>query len=148
MSIIDAKLEMCDNIALGTTAGANALIGDVIDLGARRNFYDAAVTGDIGEAGDMWLNVKVSTLLASSGSATCTVALYHHTTAAVASGAIVSGMTATTGASSAAGTTLIRAKLPAGTINRYIGICSDIDTAALTAGSVDAWISMDGETPK
>ena len=61
MSVIDAKLEMCDNTAIGTSIAAAALKGDVLDLGARRDFYDTAVTGDIGEGGDMYLNVKVST---------------------------------------------------------------------------------------
>ena len=146
MSIKDFKLEMCNDEALGTSQAGATLIGDYIDLGAMKDAWGSAITPDIGEAGELWLNVKVSTAITSSGSPAVTVALYHHTAAAVASGAVL--MTHTAVGETVAGVTLIRAKLPAGTINRYLGICPAIVTADLTAGSVDAWISMDGETPK
>jgi hypothetical protein len=144
---MDSKLLMCDGTSIAGSAGAVTLIGSVIDLGAGRNFYDTAQTQNPGEAGNVWLNVKVSTAI-TGASSTTTIALYHHTTASVASGAALISKAGVTPTLGVAGYTVIRQKLPAGTINRYLGICKDIDTAAVSAGAIDAWLSIDGETPK
>ena len=146
MSIKDAVLSMCDGTALGTSIASAALKGDYIDLGAQRDFYDGAKTPDIGEGGNLWWNCYLTTSVASSASPVITIALYHHTTASVASGAAL-----ITGASVlevAAGKMIARTKLPAGTINRYLGTVVTIASAAITAGAIDSWISMDSETPK
>lgn len=150
MSIKDARLSMCEGTAIGTSVAASVVLkGNYIDLGAQRDFYDGARTPNIGEAGNLWLNVKVTTAVTSSGSSAAVgIFLYHHTTASIASGAALISATGLAKGTMVAGYTVIRQKLPAGTINRYLGICTTIDSSALTAGAIDAWISVDGETPK
>lgn len=145
MSIRDARLMMCNGTSAIQNVGGPTLIGDYIDLGAQRDFYDSAKTPDIGEGGNLWLTVKVTTTLVGASSVV-TFALYHHTAAAVASGAAL--ITSADVGEATAGTTVIRQKLPAGTINRYLGICLTVASANQTAGVVDAWISVDSETPK
>jgi len=147
MSIIDNALRMCDDTALGTSIAAAALKGSYIDLGAMRDYYDNALTPDVNEGGNLWWNVKVSTAITTAGSPVVTIALYDHTAAGVASGsALVTADTIT--AAQSAGYTVIRTKIPAGTVNRYVGTVVTIASAALTAGSIDSWISLDSETPK
>lgn len=146
MSIRDARLLMCDGTAVTGSPAAAALKGDYIDFGAQRDYYDTAETPDVGEGGNLWWTAKVTTAIAGASSVV-TVALYSHTTAAVASGSALLTATATAGAT-ANGTTLIRAKLPAGTINRYVGTVVTIASAAVSAGAIDSWISIDSETPK
>ena len=146
MSIKDAVLSMCDGTALGTSIAGAALKGDYIDLGAQRDFYDGAKTPDIGEGGNLWWNCYLTTSVVSSASPVITIALYHHTTASVASGAAL--ITGATVLEEAAGKMIARTKLPAGTINRYLGTVVTIASAAITAGAIDSWISMDSETPK
>lgn len=145
MSIRDARQMMCNGTSAIQNIGGPTLIGDYIDLGAQRDFYDTAKTPDIGEGGNLWLTVKCTTTFVGA-STVATVALYHHTAAAVASGAAL--ITSADVGECTAGTTILRQKLPAGTINRYLGICLTIASTNQTAGAIDAWISVDAETPK
>ena len=146
MSIKDARLSMCDGTSIVGSSAAAALYGDYIDFGAQRDFYDTALTPNPGEGGNLWWNCKVTTAIAGAGSKV-TVALYHHTAAGVASGAALATGTVTS-AATAAGTVLARVKIPAGTINRYVGTVVTIASAAISAGAIDSWISVDSETPK
>jgi len=134
-------------LSLGSPAASPVIIGDYIDLEAHTDSWGTSRTPDIGEAGDLWINCKVTTLFASSGSPVITIALYHHTTASVASGAALASVTSVS-KTAAAGTTLLRQKIPAGTTNRYLAMCATIASAAVTGGKIDAWIGDTGETPK
>ena len=146
MSIKDAVLSMCDGTALGTSIAGAALKGDYIDFGAQRDFYDTAKTPDVGEGGNLWWNCKLTTAIAGASSVV-TVALYHYTTASVASGAALITAANTAGATTV-GTTIARVKIPVGTIERYVGTVVTIASAAISTGAIDSWISMDSETPK
>ena len=143
--IKDALGNFGNSISAIQNVGGPTLIGDYIDLEAHLNSWGASRTPDIGEAGDLWVNVKVTTTLVGASS-TAVFALYHHTAAGVASGAAL--VTSADVGESAAGTTVLRHKIPAGTCNRYLGICLTVGTQNQTAGAIDAWIGDTGETPK
>ena len=53
MSIKDARLNFGDSISAIQNIGGPKLIGDYVDLGAQRDFYDTARTPNIGEAGNL-----------------------------------------------------------------------------------------------
>lgn len=138
--ILDELLEFCDATALNTGGAASYLLGDVVDLGAGRS------GGDIGVGEDLWLVIQVSTTATSGGAATgqfhlCSdaqaaiavdgSATYHLSTAAIAVATLVAGYT------------VLMARLPAGTYERYLGIVQTTAVAAFTAGAINAFLTKD-----
>lgn len=142
MAILDKKLEMLDATSCVYNATSALEIGDVLDLGLGKDAWDQSITPDIGEAGDLWVNVRVATAFGTG--TTATLDLYTHTTATVESGTKL--ITASIAASSAAGKSIIRQKVPAGTISRYLGFYLTVGASAVTAGALDGWIGLDSES--
>lgn len=135
--LMDERNEFCDATALNTGGAASYLIGDVIDLGlAGRN---------IGNGNDVLeLVIKVDTLPTSGGSATAAFHLVSDAQAAIAvdgSATYHFSSKAFTIAEMAAGTVLVKIKLPSGNYERYLGILQTTAVAAFTAGKVDAFLT-------
>jgi len=136
--ILDERGEFCDATALNTGGAASYLIGDVIDLGA--------TSRDIGTGEDLYVVIQVDTTATSGGSATGQfhlasdaqaaiavdgTATYHLSTAAIAVATLVAGYT------------VLVARLPSGTYERYLGILQTTAVAAFTAGKVNAFLTKD-----
>lgn len=136
--ILDERLEFCDATALNTGGAASYLVGDVIDLGA--------ASRDIGTGEDLYVVIQVDTTATSGGSATGAFhlasdaqaaiavdgsATYHLSTAAIAVASLV------------AGTTVLAARLPSGTYERYLGVLQTTAVAAFTAGKINAFLTKD-----
>jgi site-specific recombinase len=136
--IMDKRSEFADNVAIGGATGRR-LIGDVIDLGQDR---------DIGAAANMYLVVQVSVTATSGTSSTAQVELVSDAQAAIAvdgsaSVHVASGVIAHT--AMIAGTTLFQTIIPlegATAYERYLGLIINVGTAAFTAGSVNAFLTM------
>ena len=147
MSIIDSKLLFgIEKTLASISASSNSYIGDTINFGAGRDFYDTALTPDVGEGGNLWLTVYCDGEdFASAGSPVVTIDL--HASAASSMGSPSTLLTFVTDKTPNDGDVIGRAKLPAGTIKQYVGL-NVATTNALTGGKISAWISMDSETPK
>lgn len=145
MAILDSKLVFAQADTLsGISASSNANIGDIIDLGIGRDWYDTALTPNIGEGGNLWLNVKCDGEdFASAGSPVVTIDL--HASAAEAMTSPTTLLTVVTDKTPNDGDNIYRAKVPAGTVKRYLAL-NVATTNALTAGKISAWISMDSAT--
>jgi hypothetical protein len=136
--IMDKRSEFADNVAIGAATGRR-LIGNVIDLGQAR---------DIGASANMYLVVQISVTATSAGSATAQVELVSDAQAAIAvdgsaSVHVASGLIPV--ASMVAGTTLFQTIIPlegATEYERYLGVIINAGTAAFTAGSVNAFLTM------
>ena len=136
--ILDKRGEFCDATALNTGGAASYLVGDVIDLGA--------APGDLGPGEDLYVVIQVDTTATSGGAATGQfhlasdaqaaiavdgTATYHLSTAAIAVATLVAGYT------------VMAAKLPYGTYERYLGILQTTAAAAFTAGKINAFLTRD-----
>lgn len=136
--IFDERTEFADATALSTSGTGRALIGDVIDLGA--------APADLGVGEDLYVVIQIDTAPTSGGSATVAFEVASDAQAAIATDASATvhlSTTATAIASLTAGTTVLAAKLPSGTYERYLGILQNVATAALTAGKVNAFLTHD-----
>lgn len=136
--LLDKRNEFCDATALNTGGAASYLIGNVIDLGlAGRNIGNGEKV--------LELEINVDTLPTSTNS-TATAAFhlvsdaqeaiavdgsatYHFSTKAFA----ISEM--------AAGTRLVKIKLPSGNYERYLGILQTTAVQAFTGGKVNAFLT-------
>jgi hypothetical protein len=141
---LDERLEFADATALNTSGTDTDLIGDVIDLGVAR---------DIGQGQPLYFVVQVTTLPTSGGSATVQFSLASDAAAAIATNGtqtihflsnafaiadLVAGWQAVwplpSGDNDAAFTT---------GYERYLGFQTVTGTAALTAGAVNAFLTLD-----
>jgi hypothetical protein len=145
--ILDDRLEFADATALNTGAAGTYNIGDVIDTHGPTIGHGSGmnITRDLGADGELYLVIRVATAATSGGSATgqfrlvsddtatpsTTTATVHATSAAIA----VASMTA--------GSTVLVARLPSGSYERYVGIQQITAVAAFTAGAVDAFLVND-----
>ena len=111
-----------------------------VDLGIGTDEFGEAQGAEYGERGTLWLNVRVRDAFTTSASGTLAVALQDSAddSSFAAAGNISKAATAV--ASLTAGTYLIRQPLPTG-LRRYLKLVYTIGTGAMTAGSLDAWIS-------
>lgn len=135
--IMDERTEFADALALSTSGTGRALIGDVIDLEVAR---------DIGQGHPLFLVIEVTTAVTSAGAATVTFELSSDAAAAIATDG-----TATLHIASAA---IGKATLVAGykiilpipyedpAYERYLGVLQNVGTAALTAGAVNAFLTI------
>lgn len=136
--IMDERLEFADATALDTSGTNVDLIGDVIDLGS--------TASDIGNGQPLYCVIQTSAAVTSGGSATVVFSLASDAAAAIA----VDG-TATTHFSTAAiavasltaNTQVAMFALPVDNYERFLGILTTTGTAALTAGSIDAFLTHD-----
>lgn len=136
--ILDERAEFCDATSLNTGAAASYLIGDVMDLGS--------TSRDIGTGEDLYVVIRVDTTATSGGSATGAFHLASDAQAAIAvdgSATYHLSTAAIAVASLTAGTTVLAARLPSGTYERYLGILQTTAVAAFTAGKVNAFLTKD-----
>lgn len=143
--ILDERLEFCDATSVAGSAGT-ALIGDVIDLGG--------TSQDIGLGEPMYLVIQTDTEIITGGSAgTIQFKLSSDAQAAIATDGTATDhlisaslVTDDAGANSDAlnaGGTILAARLPSGTYERYIGILAIIGTTTVTAGKINAFLTHD-----
>lgn len=146
--ILDELLEFCDATALNTGAAASYLVGDVIDIGGGTRIPSQTLQG-IGAYGTapVYLVIQVDTTVTSGGSATVQfhlasdaqaaiavdgTATYHFSTAAIPVATLVAGYLVA----------LVALPLTR-TYERYIGILQTTAVAALTAGKINAFFTLD-----
>ena len=132
--ILDERLEFADATALGTSGTGLQLVGDVIDLG----------TDGINEVEDMEFYVQVDTAITSAGAATVAFSLASDAQAAIATDGsatvhyVTSAIAKTT---LVAGYQVCKIKLPKGQYERYLGLLTNVGTAALTTGKVNSGLT-------
>jgi hypothetical protein len=147
--ILDKRLEFAKSIALNTGAPGTFNIGDVVDTQGPTIGHNAGqnVTRDLGATDDpLWLVIRAATAFASGGAGTAQFALVSD----VANPPSIGGTTvqhfltpAFSLAQGAANAVLAVVAIPSGSYKRYIGIQQITGTAALTGGSVDAFLVSD-----
>ncbi len=137
--LMDARTLFAEEVAIGGSTGRR-LVGDVIDLSNAR---------DIGVS-DIWIVIICTTDLTSGGSATVTFEVASDAQAAIATdgSATVHLATADTDyATIDAGERILVSRLPVEATGkpyeRYLGILANVSTAALTAGKISAFLTMD-----
>lgn len=141
--ILDKRNEFCDAVALNTGAAGTYVIGDQIDIGTGR---------DLGGDMALYLVIAAAVGIAAGSAGTVTFQLVSADNAALTSNPVVHAQSAAfvtgTGTGTGtlkAGTTLFAIALPleADAYKRYVGIRQVTGTAAITAGSVDAFLTED-----
>ena len=135
--ILDEFNEFADATALDTSGTDTDLIGDVIDLGA--------TTPDLGNGQPVYLVIQVDTAVTSGGSATVQFHLASDAAAAIATDGSASyhySSSAIGKATLIAGYEIIT-PVPLGPYERYLGILTTTGTAALTAGKINAFLTLD-----
>lgn len=142
MAAIDKKYEFMDATSIIQNAAAS-VTSDISDLGTGYTAFDVAETPDIGEGGDLWLNVRVATAMTPATTG-LVLTLYTHTSPSIALGTALAAKTISS--AQAAGVSLWRQKIPAGTISRYLGMTALCNATTCTAGAIDAWIGLDSES--
>jgi len=136
--ILDERGEFADNTALNTGGVASYLVGDVIDLGA--------APGALGPGDDLYAVIRVSFTATGAGNTTGAFHLCSDAQAAIADDGSATYHLSTAAiavATLAAGYTVLCAKLPYGTYERYLGILQTTGGAAFTAGKIDAFLTSD-----
>lgn len=159
MAILDKKLEFCDAMSIAGAVGATKASTNTINLGSGYNCWGDAIGNNIGEGGDLWLNVRLPTAVApvsvgmlisliTGDTAAETVTFWNAATVAFWSFMVADPKSKT-------GKTLIRYKIPPGYDNGLgvytpLGAFLNLNFTNLgtvcTAGNVDAWIGLDSES--
>jgi len=126
-----------DNQETFSLAQAVTALGDT----ASTNIYDTGSAADIGPGTAIFIFVKTQAAFASAGAATLQVVLQD---AALEAGPFadvqtISGTVALAGLT--ANTKQVRARLPIG-LRRYLRLSYRVGTAAMTAGSVTAFMGL------
>lgn len=144
MAIMDNKLVLADALSIVQNAAANK-DSTVLDLGAGVDPWGSTVQRG-NEGGDLWLNVRAQTAIvtASSSGGTVTIDLKTDTVSGFSSATDLMTVVITP-SSMSDGDVLIRAKVPTG-VERYLKLNFAAVTKNTTAGKVDAWLGLDGET--
>lgn len=136
--IHDERTEFADATALATAGTGRQLVGDVIDLGA--------TSQDIGTGEPLYLVIQAAANFTSGGAATVAFELASDAQAAIATDGSATVRFATSAipvATLVAGYLVAAVQLPAGNYERYLGILANVGTAALTAGSINAFLTHD-----
>lgn len=145
--IMDERLEFADAASVAAAAGT-ALIGDVIDLGA--------VARDMGSGQPLYLVITTDTEIITGGSAgTIAFQLASDAQAAIATdgsasvhidtGTFVTDDAAANSAQLNAGGVIFCGPLPlqGRVYERYLGILAVIATTTVTAGKINAFLTLD-----
>lgn len=137
-AIMDSTVEFCDATALNTGAAGTYLVGNVVDLVKVR---------DIGNGRPMYLVINVDTAVTSGGAATVQFILasdaqaaiavdgsatQHYLTAAIPKATLVAGYQL-----------VIPVPLEKPAYEEFLGILQVTGTAALTAGKINAYLTLD-----
>ena len=153
MSILDAKLLFDDAATLSCSSAETNVSTNVIRLDAlsatMKDAWGTEISPDIGEGNNgLQINVQVATAFNASNSFTAKI--YHHTTSTFSAGTqigtLVFGSSTGTGSAGTAGARK-NFRLPAGSMDNYLGIQYSCVTGANGTGTVDAWLGLDHETP-
>jgi hypothetical protein len=136
--ILDELMEFADGLTLATATGTHTE-GDNIDLGAAR---------DIGNGSMLYLVIQVVAAVTSGGSATVEFLLASDGSSTIATDGSASEHISTGAIAKAdliAGYTRVLPLPPGNGVayERYLGLQTKVGTAALTAGSVNAFIVND-----
>ena len=135
--ILDERTEFCDADTLTTTTGTNNE-GDIID---------SSVVRDLGAGQTIYLVVEVTTTVTSGGAATVAFQLVSDSTTTIATdGSATSHWTsgAIGKATLVAGYRLVVAlPMEGNAYERYLAFQAVVGTAALTAGAVNAFLTLD-----
>lgn len=137
--ILDELLEFADATALDTSGTDVDLIGDVIDLGTTPQDFGA------GEA--LYLVIQVTTAVTSAGAATVQFHLASDAQAAIATdgSASIHWSSAAIGKAALVEGFKLVTPVPVGVgvpYERYLGILTTTGTAALTAGAINAFLTL------
>ncbi|MHC4751933.1 MAG: hypothetical protein ACYTFW_18925 [Planctomycetota bacterium] len=144
MAIMDAKLEFSDAQVISCASGSEMISENVIQMNSVKNAWGTAITGDYGEGNNgLVVNVQVATVFEAS--ARMIAKLYTHTASAVQSGTAI-GDTGYFAAAAAVGTKK-QIRVPAGTMQKYIGLGYSVSGSSMDTGAVDAWLGLDHQTP-
>lgn len=138
--ILDERTEFADATALNTGAAGTYLVGDQIDMSVAR---------DVGTGEPIYLVITVDTAITAGASGTVAFSLASDAQAAIATDGSatvhITTPTYTVGAGIAAGTVLAAMALPmeGKVYERYLGILQTTGTAAVTAGKINAFLTLD-----
>lgn len=142
--ILDSIEEFADATALSTAATGRALVGNVMDLGTPPT---GTVFRDIGSGRPVYLVISVDTAVTSGGAATVSFELSSDAQAAIAvdgTETIHWASFAIPKASLVAGYQIVIALPPELPLyERYLGIVQNVGAAALTAGKINAFLTLD-----
>lgn len=135
---VDRNTQIANNVAIGGSTGRR-LIGDQIDLGAAAR--------DVGAGEEIYAVVSFSATCTSAGAATIRAELVSDAQVAIAvdgSATLHAASPAVALAAGAAGRQLLVVALPRevpSPYERFLGLIIDVGTAALTAGSVNCFLT-------
>lgn len=135
--ILDRLLEFADAVALSTAAPARSLVGNVIPLSTPR---------DIGVDSPLYLVIQVDTPVTSGGAATVSFELTSDAQAAIAvdgSATVHVATGAIPKATLVAGyEVMIPLPMEDPAYESYLGLVANIAGAALTAGKINAFLTV------
>ena len=139
MAILDSNLEFADAVSVAAGAGT-ALIGDVIDL--------SAVQRDVGNGEPMYFVINVDTEIITGGSASdAAAAIATDGTATIhyqSHDFITDDVAANSPELNAGGYPVVIAlPLEGVPYERYLGVLATIATTTVTAGKINAFLTMD-----
>lgn len=142
--ILDELTEFADATSVAAATGT-AVIGDVIDL---------SVNQDIGIGEDVWVVIQTATEIITGGTAgtiqfyvvsdslaTLGAATLASCTEHLRSASLVTDDSAANSAELNAGGTILAARLPAGSYERYLGVLATIGSTTVTAGAINAFLT-------
>ena len=144
MAIMDYRLEFADATSVGA-AVATTVVGNIIDLGAASTYNDTTRNADYGDGTPIYMHVRMVAAATGATSAS-TLAFYLQeagsTTAASFANAVTL-KTATVVGTYVAGYRVYDAALPSRTYKRYLRLACAVATSTVSAGTCDAYISLD-----
>lgn len=143
MSILDKRLEFCDDTSLVTTGTDTLLLGSQIDL--------ETAGLDLGTGDNPYLVIQIEDALGSTLTNTEVFKLVSDDRASInttGSATVHFTSSTVTGTLGVAGYRVACVKLPNGTYERYLGILCATSTVASTAGSVNAYLTFNPPSNK
>lgn len=139
--IVDKLNQFCDGVAANTGAAGSYLLGNQIDL---------RVASDLGHTEGAYLVIKTKTLLTSGLDGTISFTIASDSTAAIdpatSSKHLTTPVKAVGSGGIPANTILFAGQMPyEGSIpyERFLGILQNTGVAAMTAGTIDAFLVRD-----
>lgn len=143
MAILDERAEFLDATSLSTAATGLALVGDVMDLTTAR---------DIGNGRPVYLVISCDTAVTSAGAATLGFVIASDAQAAIAVDGTATEHARTQLIGKATWVAGFQQVLPLPlelpAYERFLGILQNVGTAALTAGKVNAYLTIDPPSQK
>lgn len=150
--ILDERLEFADAVSVAAAA-STAVIGDVIDL--TPSTTNPNTTVDL-EGSDIYVVIQTDTEIITGGTAgtiqfyvvsdalsTLGAGVLASCTQHLASSLLVTDDAAANSNELNAGGTILCAKLPSGSYERYLGILCTVGITTVTAGKINAFLTSD-----